>query len=323
MIPVATRFDSRAPERSDVPGFLSSPERGETVKVIGASGAFNWLMFAILGTTALIEIYLAHLENYADVWIAIDAFPWLFPLAIVAWYCDWAAHDRLRDLLLCVFWGFALTFLTGPLVEIAARSPFPLVDHALARTDSLLIQTAPIIQWLAHIPGASRVSDSVYDFLTPPLVLAPLAVPTLFGQPDASRRYVVSSTIALLLTLALFALFPAAGPWSEEGFPPAAQQAATEARLRAIKLHHPAPVTAQGEGLVSFPSFHTILAVLSALALWSVRRVRWFGLVISVLVCISTVTTGWHYLIDVAGGLVVALATWWLSTHCCPARTGI
>jgi membrane-associated phospholipid phosphatase len=290
---------------------------------------FNYFMAATLGMLALVEMYLAHLEHYADLWIAVGVFPWLFPIAVVAGYCYWAGHSRLLDLLLSVIWSMAFTLLSGPLVEIAARSPFPLVDQSLAGIDGYVVQTAAVLRWLGHFPGSSEVSNAVYVFLSPPLTFAPLLLPILCRRPHASRLYIFSTTLAMILTMALFALWPAAGPWTMEGFRPSSHQAMAEAYLRAVKLTHVHPVsTAQTEGIVSFPSFHTIVAVLSALALWRVPRVRWFGLVVSVLVCISTVTTGWHYLIDVAGGLVVAFAAWALATRLLPnkdqiAETGV
>lgn len=60
-------------------------------------------------------------------------------------------------------------------------------------------------------------------------------------------------------------------------------------------------------GLICFPSFHTILAVLSGVALWSLPVVRWLGLLWSSLIVISTVTTGTHYVVDVLSGILVVV----------------
>lgn len=64
------------------------------------------------------------------------------------------------------------------------------------------------------------------------------------------------------------------------------------------------------------PSLHTTLAVLAAL--WIVdyvpRRVpRWIAWACAVAVCVSTITTGQHYLIDVAGGVVTAVLAYALT----------
>lgn len=58
--------------------------------------------------------------------------------------------------------------------------------------------------------------------------------------------------------------------------------------------------------IVSFPSFHVALALLSAVALGLIRRLRVLAWILTVLVCISTIAAGWHYGIDVLGGIGVA-----------------
>ena len=60
-------------------------------------------------------------------------------------------------------------------------------------------------------------------------------------------------------------------------------------------------------GLIALPSFHTVLAVLTGVALWAVPYVRWFGAALAALIVISTVTTGWHYVSDVLAGLALTL----------------
>ena len=57
---------------------------------------------------------------------------------------------------------------------------------------------------------------------------------------------------------------------------------------------------------MSFPSFHVALAILAAIALSSIRRLRIWVWGLTALICVSTLTTGWHYAIDVLGGLVLA-----------------
>jgi len=70
------------------------------------------------------------------------------------------------------------------------------------------------------------------------------------------------------------------------------------------------------------PSFHVCYAILAALLVARggagpmVQAVVW---IMAVVVCITTVTTGQHYLIDVAGGLVCALVAYyaalWIQTR--------
>ena len=68
-------------------------------------------------------------------------------------------------------------------------------------------------------------------------------------------------------------------------------------------------------GIVSFPSFHTIWAVLSSYALWGFRFLRWPSVICAVLIILSTMTTGWHYFADVLGGLILAFVSIEIATH--------
>jgi membrane-associated phospholipid phosphatase len=57
-------------------------------------------------------------------------------------------------------------------------------------------------------------------------------------------------------------------------------------------------------GLVTFPSFHTVLALLATQALWD-TRMRWAGVGWSAAVIVSTIPIGGHYVIDLAAGFAV------------------
>ena len=60
-------------------------------------------------------------------------------------------------------------------------------------------------------------------------------------------------------------------------------------------------------GLVTFPSFHTAAGVLFAWALWSTRWMRWPAVIVNGLMIASTPIIGAHYLVDLVGGVAVAI----------------
>src|SRR5262249_24118557 len=53
--------------------------------------------------------------------------------------------------------------------------------------------------------------------------------------------------------------------------------------------------------------FSTVLAVVAAGALWPIPCVRWLATLTALFITISTLTTGWHYGVDVAAGALLAL----------------
>lgn len=256
---------------------------------------FNWFMvlFSLTGIAGLC---------IRASWEKISVLPYLLPFFIIAWYCDWAGHHHIRDLLVVITWALSVPLLIGPFVEIAGSSPFPLVDQAFGKAD--LFQTASVVNWLRPHPWLSMASAISYLSLFPLAALA-LLIPALCGQFQAARRLVVSVALGLLMTVLLFALLPAAGPWTVESYRPNQEQIAAAAQLVSLKS---GDFTGHEiHSIVSFPSFHTILAILGAFALWPIRWVRYLGWIVCTAVCVSTITTGWHYGLDVAGGLVVAI----------------
>lgn len=64
----------------------------------------------------------------------------------------------------------------------------------------------------------------------------------------------------------------------------------------------------QAEGLIGFPSFHTVMAVLTVHAVRGVRRVFWPALAWNALVMASIPVEGAHNVCDVIAGIVLAVA---------------
>jgi Flp pilus assembly pilin Flp len=111
----------------------------------------------------------------------------------------------------------------------------------------------------------------------------------------------------LLLTIAIAALVPAADaylyhqaahPALVDELPISDHLGLRDGTLREIDLRHL-------QGLVTFPSFHVILA---ALFVYALRGIGWAcpaAFVFNVAVVVSTLPAGGHYMIDAPGGLAV------------------
>jgi membrane-associated phospholipid phosphatase len=63
------------------------------------------------------------------------------------------------------------------------------------------------------------------------------------------------------------------------------------------------------EGIITFPSLHAALAIILAAGMWPVPVLRWVGLVVNILVLVSTPVDGGHYFIDLFAGIAVAALT--------------
>jgi membrane-associated phospholipid phosphatase len=114
------------------------------------------------------------------------------------------------------------------------------------------------------------------------------------------------------VTLAIFTFVPAVGAYAYLRVP-AEHYANLAPILTFEQMQHLEamrngswPVIRDMEGLISFPSFHTVSAILFGWALFPVRKLRWWALALNAALIASTPVQGAHYFIDILGGALVA-----------------
>jgi membrane-associated phospholipid phosphatase len=232
----------------------------------------------------------------------------LLLMVLVALFYHWRGEEKLLNLVTIAFW----TVLFGNLhlfpMFIAARFKVDLSDGLLAGIDHALgIEVPAILTWMGRHPALRSSLACCYGTLILLMTLAVLVLP-LSGAMRAAKEYTIACVVSAMISIPLFAVFQAAGPWVYYGYSPQIDQSNYEKMLKLIKSNYTAYLDLNySEGLICFPSFHTILAVLAAAALWPVPYLRWIGAAWGTLIVVSTVTTGTHYVIDVLGGLGVAV----------------
>lgn len=267
---------------------------------------FQWMMVVVVAVLAPVELLLARRVQLSGIGFGATVWVVLALFAGVYWYCRWRPLPRLVESCEMAVWAIVFTNGLSVLIQIAGRSRRPLVDAQLAHLDRRMhFATATMVHLVAQAP-AIRVGLAVLYALVALIILLSIVLLPFLGYGDISRRYIAGIVFAAMVTAGIFALWPAAGPWTTEGFAPSRDQAAITAYLMALKSHGPVTINMKQAAIVAFPSFHVLLAILSAVALSAIRRLRilvWSG---AALMCVATVTTGWHYLTDVLGGLVLA-----------------
>lgn len=232
----------------------------------------------------------------------VIVFAMVLPLPL---YLHKTNRTKLLDGVLIILWLLLLLIIPPFPVFIAARSRMPLRDINLARIDEFLGVSVPhIMQWAKH-HWLGSVFNHTYPLFVP-LLAAAIFAPALAGRVKHARELLVAILTALFIGDLLFALFPAVGPWSAYHFAPAPNQLSCQNAFLAIRLPASYLYRASNEGIICFPSFHVIWAILSTAALWTFRPLRIPVALLSGMIILSTMTTGWHYFTDVLGGIVVA-----------------
>ena len=208
---------------------------------------------------------------------------------------------------------FAVITLTG------AVASYPLAALTSGFHDATLqrIDVAMGFDWLAWYravvahPLLQRLGVIAYCsiFVTPAVLLGWFA---WCDDRRGAHRFIITFWIAAVITLALYLLMPAVGPFSYLWHGPIPYlpesemwQAGLIPALRAHQVH----VVDLGHlrGLVSAPSFHTVAAVLFIHAAWKSRDLRWPVLALNLAMLLATPVEGTHYLADMILGGVVAI----------------
>jgi membrane-associated phospholipid phosphatase len=207
----------------------------------------------------------------------------------------------LTALLQIVLFSTAFALLT----YLGARIDRPLVDEQLAAWDAALgFHVADMVAWQSRHPTVGAWLTWAYNsmFLQTAVVVA------LLGLRGDRRleTFVLRMMLAGIVTLGFFLFMPAEGSFRVHGFSPGAPQIRYLEHFHALRNGTQTVFNfSDVEGLITFPSFHTIWALLLTIACLHLPVIRVVAAVLNAAVLASTLTVGLHYLSDVLAGVVV------------------
>ncbi|MGV3483134.1 MAG: phosphatase PAP2 family protein, partial [Planctomycetaceae bacterium] len=166
-----------------------------------------------------------------------------------------------------------------------------------------------LVEWMRAHPAIDRWSTWVYLFIVPETLVTVLAI-AFSARRRRLERFVWQFMLATFIC-GLFALaLPAYGPLHGQGIVPASWQQPYLDHVWALRSGERFIFSwKETEGLVTFPSFHTSWAIFLILV-WR-EQSAWLFIPMSALnlaIIASTLTTGEHYLFDVIGGTLLAVA---------------
>jgi hypothetical protein len=193
----------------------------------------------------------------------------------------------------------------------------PLVDEYLAGIDcSIGIDWWAYVNWVKFNPFFGRVLTCAYVSS-----LWQLAAVILFlaftGRVARLDRLALAFMLSGSVTIAFWVVFPNFGALAlhyAKGLPePGFTLAISKNDALQLLAFYSGPVPplrfSDLTGLIGFPSFHTVMAFLTAQAVWEIPFAGMLALACHVLVLLSIPADRGHHFIDVAGGFVVALAS--------------
>ena len=263
-----------------------------------AYGCAAFLAFSLLGC----YLTSVHVQDTATSIIALTScLAMVCPLPI---YWHEKGREDMRDAAMTIPWFLLLVVLLPIPIDALARLGLPLQDSRLARIDEIFGVHIPQIKaWASH-SLLGKLANRSYPLLIPLLPISFL-IPALTGRVKYAQRFLLSNLVAFAIGLPLFCLAPAIGPWYIYNTTPSAAQALCQSTF--LVMRNPDLPAVSTYGVVCFPSFHVIWAILCAAALWTYKPLRVPIALLCGLIILSTMTTGWHYFSDVIAGAAVAV----------------
>ncbi len=283
----------------------------------GAALFWNAMVMAHWPAMAMV-LALVAIDLAGNAWTGLRFIEWGRPLGVALFLALLSAVYtivRPRPALAELGWFGALwtvfTLAGVILTYLGAATALPLADSHIADADAMLGFDWPA--WVAFVqarPALEGVLHLFYDTLLLQIV-GSIILFALLRRPDRNQELLVATGVALMLTVIIAALLPTLGPMVHFGHVAVpAGDALYVGDLRALRSGTlPPQRVVDMNGIISFPSFHTVYALLFT---YAHRGIRWTFPVIAaanVVMIAAIPSEGFHYLSDVLAGAAVAAAT--------------
>jgi PAP2 superfamily len=218
--------------------------------------------------------------------------------------------------------GFILAFAatTGVLTYPAAAIGAPTHDGMFMAFERMIgIDWPALVNAMTRIALLNTVLALAYLSSLPQIAITILVL-GFADRHDRLAAYLSLLVVTLMCTVVLSALVPLYGPIASYGLgEDVGARIVFDAKsfLSDFQALHQGRFTsfdlAKMGGIVTFPSFHCVLAVLTAWALAPVRRIGVAAIILNGVVVVSSVPEGGHYIADIPAGLALgflAIAIW-------------
>ncbi|WGY69870.1 phosphatase PAP2 family protein [Burkholderia cepacia] len=250
--------------------------------------------------SAITEISIAFVASAILYWLAsLDRYRWLTQ----AFRCKEVAAAIVYLITIAV-WGQAVSIAS----YLGTSLDIPTIASILDRFDTAIgFHWLDAYRWVAAHHSLRIVLAYAYlsAFAQFFLIGALLAIAR---RPNDIAEFAVVIFVSSILLLLVSIPFPAESAFVYYGItdPGTSSTVSDFALLRNGTMHVINPYAVQG--LVSMPSFHTMLAIFFAYSVRHVRFVFPVAIILNGVMIASTITVGGHYLVDVFAGVVCGVA---------------
>lgn len=232
-------------------------------------------------------------------------------------YCWKRGLVRLAPALEAVALGLFLTVPVLVSTYLAMSLDMPLTDDLLIKADEALgFDWHSFVAFVDARPLLAEALAYAYRSFPIQLLILPLLLGA-FGRYDRTYEMILSYGVICYLSSIIAIWFPALGAYAMHGIEQDhLRNIGTYygyeflADFNAIRENSTFDLSIQSaSGILTFPSVHAAVALLCAWAAWPVKPLRYVFAGLNILMSISAVSHGSHYMVDILAGFAVATAS--------------
>ncbi|THK34678.1 phosphatase PAP2 family protein [Ensifer sp. MPMI2T] len=210
-----------------------------------------------------------------------------------------------------------LGFVSAVFMYLASATDAPLIDASVVEMDAALGFHWPTFLEMANgLPVFAFALVAAYHSLTPQVIALFIGY-SAAQRTDKLLEFVALLAVSSVFTAGLMAMFPTAGAYayfqpSPEAFDAFTAEAGMWHYSELLRLRSGEAFNlfvAEAEGLVTFPSYHTVVGIMVVYSLRSVRLIAVPAAVLNSTMIVGTLPEGGHHLTDVIAGAVVAVTS--------------
>ncbi|EKD77782.1 MAG: hypothetical protein ACD_42C00176G0001, partial [uncultured bacterium] len=156
------------------------------------------------------------------------------------------------------FWSACASIIVTNAIQI---TPFPPIDSLLVTVDhSISVSTSALMKWTHDHPYFHKLFNFTYFGLVVELFAIPLLL-TLFCARKSLSIFYIAQVSSMIVGSAIYFFFPTMAP-SGIIHSPYFSHMQHDTSMRFYQVHHFLKPTSDDGGLIAFPSFHVIWAIL-------------------------------------------------------------
>ncbi|HET7084258.1 MAG TPA: phosphatase PAP2 family protein [Rhizomicrobium sp.] len=201
------------------------------------------------------------------------------------------------------------------------------IDSALAAADRAMGFDWPqAMRWMARHPRLNIAALWIYSSMLPQVALLTVVLASV--APERVARFCLAVALSALICIAIWAFVPSFGAFSVYPLPDAPMTLALDSTYAEdlVRLLREGPgliSPRDAKGLIGFPSYHAVLALLVAWHLRDVRFLRGPAAIFNLAVIAATPIQGGHHLVDVLAALPVTVLALFLARMPAAKMTGM